>query len=165
MNKYLLTLCSLLFVPVAAHAVCPVCTIAVGAGLEGMRLLGVDDVLTGIWAGGLTLSLVFWTANWMHRKGIQNAIWYLLDFIVYYGLLASVYLLPSITFGSETMWGMDKLLLGIIVGTIGFWIGAKWHANIKKKNGGKSWFKLQKVVWPFGALVILTALFTAIIYL
>ena len=47
----------------AADAVCPVCTVAVGAGLEGMRLLGVDDVITGIWAGGLTLSLFFWTAG------------------------------------------------------------------------------------------------------
>ena len=34
----------------AAGAVCPVCTVAVGAGLEGARLLGVDDVITGIWA-------------------------------------------------------------------------------------------------------------------
>ena len=38
-----------------ANAVCPVCTIAIGAGLEGARMLGVKDVLTGIWAGGLTV--------------------------------------------------------------------------------------------------------------
>ena len=49
------------FIVPVAFAVCPVCTVAVGAGLEGARLLGVDDVITGIWAGGLTLSLFFWT--------------------------------------------------------------------------------------------------------
>ncbi|HIU65153.1 MAG TPA: hypothetical protein IAC63_00740, partial [Candidatus Enterousia avicola] len=58
-----------LFAPFA-NAVCPVCTVAVGAGLEGMRLLGVDDVITGIWAGGLTLSLFFWTAGWLKKHNV-----------------------------------------------------------------------------------------------
>ena len=52
----------------AAMAVCPVCTVAVGAGLEGMRLLGVDDVITGIWAGALTLSLFLWTVSWLKKR-------------------------------------------------------------------------------------------------
>ena len=57
-----------------AHAVCPVCTIAIGAGLEGMRMLGVKDVLTGIWAGGLTVSLIGWTANYMHKIGRASCV-------------------------------------------------------------------------------------------
>ena len=56
----------------AASAVCPVCTVAVGAGLESARLLGVDDVITGIWAGGLTLSVFFWTAGWLKKHNIKK---------------------------------------------------------------------------------------------
>lgn len=164
MKKILLfALCSLLFAAPAA-AVCPVCTIAVGAGLEGMRLLGVDDVITGIWAGALTLSLVFWTANFINKKGLTNPLWYLLDFVFYYGLLAAVYLLPSVQFGAETMFGIDKFLLGIVVGTIGFYIGAKWYARVKAHNGGRARFPFQKVAMPVGILLALTAIFAAIIY-
>ena len=162
MKKLLLfTLYSLLFVAPAA-AVCPVCTIAVGAGLEGMRLLGVDDVITGLWAGALTVSIIFWTAAFMNKKGVRSAWWYLLMAIGYYVLLGAVYLLPDVYFGRCTLWGIDKLLLGIIVGSIAFWIGAKWHANIKKKNGGKSKFPFQKVIMPISLVVLATIFFTVV---
>lgn len=147
-----------------AAAVCPVCTVAIGAGLEGMRLLGVDDVITGIWAGGLTLSVFFWTAGWLKKRGVNSVFWQIVaPFILYYGLLAGVYLLPSVNFGACTLWGIDKFLLGIIAGTIAFYLGAMWHANIKKKNGGKSWFPFQKVVWPVGALLLATIIFLIIL--
>ena len=111
----------------AAMAVCPVCTVAVGAGLEGMRLLGVDDVITGIWAGALTLSLFLWTVSWLKKR--------------------------------NTLWGMDKFLLGIIVGTIAFYGGARWYVQIKRKNGGHAQFAFQKVVVPLSFLVIATVVF------
>ena len=155
LSAALLSALSMLFVNIA-HAVCPVCTIAVGAGLEGARLLGVDDLITGIWAGGLTLSVVFWTANFMHRKGVQSAGWYLLNIVGYYTLLFMIYLLPGVNFGADTIFGIDKLFLGILSGTIAFWIGAKWYHKIKRQNGGKPWFKFQKVIWPFGMLLILS---------
>ncbi len=144
----------------AAMAVCPVCTVAVGAGLEGMRLLGVDDVITGIWAGALTLSLFLWTVSWLKKRGVKNVfLQIILPFIVYYGLLAAVYALPSVTFGVNTLWGMDKFLLGIIVGTIAFYGGARWYVQIKRKNGGHAQFAFQKVVVPLSFLVIATVVF------
>jgi hypothetical protein len=161
--KKLFALALALALAAPAAAVCPVCTIAVGAGLEGARWLGVDDVITGIWAGALMLSMIFWTANYMNKKGVQNGYWYLLMIVVYYALLASVWLLPSVQFGAETLWGIDKFLLGIIFGTIAFYIGANWHNNIKRKNGGKSWFPMQKVVWPLGATMIMTLIFVGIL--
>ena len=76
MKKISLTLmCALVVIVLfssVASAVCPVCTIAIGAGLEGARMLGVKDVLTGIWAGGLTVSLIGWTANYMRKKNITT---------------------------------------------------------------------------------------------
>ncbi len=170
MNKFTKILLSslgifALLLPVA-NAVCPVCTVAVGAGLEGARLLGVDDVITGVWAGGLTLSLFFWTAGWLKKKGVNNIWWQIIvPFVLYYGLLACVYFLPSVTFGADTLWGIDKFLLGVVVGTFAFYFGARWYIRIKRNNNGHAQFAFQKVIVPLSFLLIATAVFAAIIYL
>lgn len=153
-------LCAVVLLLPVAQAVCPVCTVAVGAGLEGARLLGVDDVITGIWAGGLTLSLFFWTAGWLKKRGVKNAFWQIVvPFVVYYGLLALVYAMPGVQFGANTLWGMDKFLLGIIVGTIAFYLGARWYVKIKRDNGGHAKFAFQKVVVPLSFLMVATLVF------
>ena len=166
MKKILFAMLAFVAAMSVANAVCPVCTIAVGAGLEGARLLGVEDVITGIWAGGLTLSLVAWTANYMKKRGVRGWFWYVLNFVVYYGLLGLVYFVPTanpiVVFNEMCMWGIDQFLLGTIVGTLTFLVMEIWYARIKKNNGGHAWFPFQKVVWPFGGLVIMTLIFWAI---
>ena len=166
--KYLLcasvVLCA--FMGVAA-AVCPVCTIAIGAGLEGMRILGVKDVLTGIWAGGLTVSLIGWTANYMRKHGVKNIFWYILNIVLYVGLLAGVYFFPAnnpiVKWWDNCMWGIDQFLLGILVGATTFVVMELWYLHIKKKHGGHALFPFQKVVMPFVGLLIMTGIFWAII--
>lgn len=39
-------------------AICPVCTVAVGTDVGLCRWLGIDDVLSGIWIGGLIISMI-----------------------------------------------------------------------------------------------------------
>lgn len=156
----------LLFLPVA-NAMCPVCTVAVGAGLEGARLLGVDDVITGIWAGGLTMSLIGWTANYMRKRGVSRPIWYILNFVAYYAILAMVYFIPYdnpiVFFNDRCMWGIDQFLLGVLTGSIVFFLMELWYSKIKANNGGHAQFPFQKVVMPFGGLFIVTLIFWAII--
>lgn len=154
-------------VTVTAHAVCPVCTVAIGAGLTFLEIWGVDLVLAGIWAGAMTMVMVFWTAKFLNKRRVKNGLWYLLSFVVWYGFLACVYLLPGFRFGGagNTLFGIDKLTLGIVVGSVVLYAAEKWNANLRRKNGGKSYFPFQKVVIPFGALTIVTAIFAAILYL
>lgn len=166
--KYsLYVLCGTLLFVGTADAVCPVCTIAIGAGLEGMRMLGVKDILTGIWAGGLTVSLIGWTANYMKKHGVKNVFWYILNVLVYASLLAGVYFVPAdnpiVKWWENCMWGIDQFLLGIIVGAITFILMELWYVNIKKKHGGHAMFPFQKVVMPFGGLLIMTGIFWVII--
>ena len=150
-----------------ALAVCPVCTVAVGAGLEGARLLGVEDVITGVWAGGLTLSIAAWTANWMHKHGVKRLLWYVLNFVLYYMLLMGVYFVPGehpiVKFNEKCMWGIDQFLLGVITGTVVFFAMQKWYQKIKAQNGGHAKYPFQKVVMPFCGLLIVTLVFWAII--
>ena len=165
--KYILGLFGIIVFAGSAHAVCPVCTIAIGAGLEGMRMLGVKDILTGIWAGGLTVSLIGWTANYMHKHNITNPIWYVLNVVVYISLLAGVYFVPAhnpvVKWWDNCMWGIDQFLLGVLVGAITFVLMELWYLYIKKNNGGHAWFPFQKVVMPFVGLLIMTGVFWAII--
>ena len=165
--RLLTVLCCVFLVPTVAGAVCPVCTIAIGAGLEGMRVLGVKDVLTGIWAGGLTMSLIGWTANYMRAHNVKNPIWYILNFAVYLSLLAGVYFFPKnnpiVKWWDNCMWGMDQFLLGILVGSATFILMELWYAHIKKNNGGHAQFPFQKVVMPFAGLLIMTGIFWSII--
>ena len=166
--KYMFLVFSVLVLFVgAAGAVCPVCTIAIGAGLEGMRMLGVKDILTGIWAGGLTVSLIGWTANYMRKRGVKNIFWYLLNVVVYVALLAGVYFVPVgnpvVKWWENCMWGIDQFLLGVLVGAVTFIVMEIWYMHIKKNNGGHAKFPFQKVVMPFAGLVVMTGIFWVII--
>jgi hypothetical protein len=54
----------LFFIWVASNfAVCPLCTIAAAGGIEVTRILGVDDLISSIWIGGLIVSMSFWMAD------------------------------------------------------------------------------------------------------
>ena len=167
MKKVLLGLLSVFVFVSVAEAVCPVCTIAIGAGLEGMRMLGVKDILTGIWAGGLTVSLIGWTANYMHKHNVKKPFWYILNVLVYLSLLASVYFVPVghpfVEWWGNCMWGIDQFLLGILVGAVTFILMELWYMRIKKNNGGHALFPFQKVVMPFIGLLVMTGVFWAII--
>ena len=171
MNKFILKFIFAVFggalIATAASAVCPVCTIAIGAGLEGMRMLGVKDVITGIWAGGLTVSLIGWTANYMRRHNVRGWFWYLLNVVVYVGLLAGVYFMPRgnpiVKWWENCMWGIDQFLLGALVGAVVFILMELWYIHIKRKNGGHALFPFQKVAMPFAGLLVATFVFWLII--
>ena len=163
MRKYLLpAICYMLTIG-AANAVCPVCTVAIGAGLEGARLLGVDDVITGLWAGAMTLTMIFWTAKWMAKHKIQNGVWYLMDFVVWYAFLAALYLTPALTYRANLLWGVDKFMLGTIVGSVAFYIAERFNARLIRNNNGRSLFKFQKVIVPVVILLALSGVFSVIV--
>jgi len=111
------------------------------------------------------LFLIFWTAKFLTKKGVENALWYALAVLAWWGLLAMTYLLPSVNYGQYRLWGVDKFLLGIIVGTVVLYAAEHWSANLLRTNGGKSRFKFQKVIIPVGALLAASAVFAGIIYL
>ena len=133
----------------------------------GMRILGVKDVLTGIWAGGLTMSLIGWTANYMRKHGVKNVFWYVLNVLMYLSLLGAVYFVPQgnpiVKWWDNCMWGIDQFLLGVLVGSVTFILMELWYGRIKRNNGGHALFPFQKVVMPFGGLLFITFIFWVII--
>ncbi len=68
-NKYLLVAAGFLFAPImSAQAVCPVCIVAVGAGLGLSEYLGIDDSIAGVWIGGMLIALSTWTISYCDKK-------------------------------------------------------------------------------------------------
>jgi hypothetical protein len=145
-----------------ALAVCPICTIAVGAGVGFSRWLGIDDSITGLWIGGLTVSMITWTLSWFDKKNIRFRGRALATTIGYYLLIVvPLYFMGIMGSQLDTICacGLDKLIVGIIVGSIAFWFGAEWYYTIKEKNGGHAYFLFQKVVMPVSPLVLLSIIF------
>lgn len=149
-----------LFFPKTALAVCPVCTIAVGAGLGVSRWLGIDDSVSGIWVGGLIISLSFWLSDWLKKKNVKYlaklkervlvtssiVVWSLLTYLPLWktGIIGHPY---------NTIFGMDKLIFGSIIGAGAFFLGVFADKKVREKKG-KQLFNFQRVVLPVTALII-----------
>ena len=152
----ILVFCSL--VPIAyslvpsVYAVCPVCIVAVGAGLGLSRYLGIDDTVSGIWIGGLLLATSLWFADWLHKKNVKiKAIWIIM--VTYALVIIPLWHSEIIGHPFNKILGIDKLIFGTALGTAlflkGMWLDKKIRA-IKDHQ----LFNYQKVVFPVGLLVI-----------
>lgn len=164
MNKKLLFsflfLIAFLSLPLFSQAVCPVCSIVVGAGVGLCRYLGIDDLISGTWIGGLLMSLTLWTIDWLNKKKIRFLFRKPLVLIFFYFLtIFPLHLLGIIGHPGNKFLGIDKLIFGIISGSIVFLISFLFHNFLIKKNGGKSFFPFQRVIIPVSFLIILSLIF------
>jgi hypothetical protein len=141
-----------------ALAVCPLCTIAVASGLGFSRWLGIDDSISGLWIGGLTVSMIFWTISFWDKKKIVFWGRDFLTAIAYYLLVILPLYYYNIFVGSLNIFssGADKLFLGTIAGSAAFWAGAEWYIYLKARNNNKVYFPFQKIVFPVAPLLILS---------
>ena len=162
-TKVFYSILALAFAPAGqAAAVCPVCTVAVGAGLGLSRWLGIDDAITGLWIGGLLLSVTIWTINWLEGRNIRfrfrgiaiGALYFSLAIIpLYYARIVS----SPVDFFCSCF--KDSLLLGVFTGSSGFYFGATLYEYLKERNGGHAHFPFEKVAMPIAPLVILSVVF------
>jgi hypothetical protein len=140
---------------------CPVCTVTVIAGLGLSRLLGIDDLITSIWIGGFILSFSFITINWIVKKWpkLKSKYYYFPTFILMYlFVLVPLKLDHIIGIYSNTIFGIDKVVFGILVGSIVFLIGV-WMDKYQRRKFSKIFFPFQKVIFPVVALLIASLVF------
>ena len=160
-NKLLYT--TILFcvslMPNLSFAVCPLCTVAVSAGVGLSHWIGVDDLISGLWIGGFVMSSVIWTINWLDSKNIHFKGRKILTILTYYGfVIIPLDLDGLIGRPFNTVWGIDKLISGIVIGSVVFLPGYIGYAAIKRRRG-RAYFPFQKVVMPVAPLLILTLIF------
>lgn len=150
---------SLLYVNFA-KAICPVCTVVVAGGVGLARWLKVDDVITGIWIGAALISLALWTIIWLKGKKWTFPLFEPVVFIVTYGvIIIPLYLKTIIGHPANTFWGIDKLILGMTIGTATFILAIIINNLLKNKNHDKVYFPFQKVAIPVTLLIIVSVIF------
>jgi len=145
-----------IILPIKASAVCPLCTIAVGAGIGLSRYLGVDDIISGLWIGGLIVSLIFWTLDWLSKKNVKFRLLPVVVTVVMYAItVIPLKTMNIIGHPLNTLFcGVDRLIFGIGVGSLVFIFAVLLNNLLKKKNNGKVYFPYQKVVVPISSLLI-----------
>ena len=135
--------------------VCPVCTIAVGAGVGVLRGFGVDDILTGIWFGALIVSSIWWMIDYLNRKNVHFLFRKILVILVFYAVFIwPLYLWGIMGSPENQAFGMDRLLFGVIIGTFVFISAALSNNYLKKINDGKVLLEYQKVHIPVIFLIV-----------
>lgn len=163
--KHFVPLLSLLLIflfPVSVNAVCPVCTVAVAGGLGMSRWIGIDDTVTGIWIGGVILSSGLWLADWMGKKGWKMPFKELVSIILFYlFVIPPLYWTKMIGVRGNILWGIDKIVLGIVIGSTLFLCGVWLDKWLRSMNQGKVYVYFQKVIAP----VFLLTLGSFILYL
>ena len=144
--------------------VCPVCVVAIGAGLGLSRWFGIDDVVSSVWIGAFLIAMISWTLEFMKKRnwnftddGIVITLAYiLLTFIpLYYAGIVGHPL--------NQIWGLDKIIVGSTIGFIVLYLGSWFNLYLKKQNGGKVYFPYQRVAVPVLFLLITSLILWKII--
>ena len=151
---------TVLFFPLYVLAVCPVCSVAVASGVGLSRWLGIDDAISGIWVGGLIVSLIIWLLAWLDKKNIKfNFRQFLVSILFYAIVILPLYWVGFIDQSCDQLWGFNKLLVGIFFGSLAFAFSVWLHNLLKKRNNNRVYFSFQKVVVPILFLFIISVIF------
>ncbi len=143
-----------------AQAVCPICTIAVGAGLGFSRYLGIDDSITGLWIGALILSSALWTANWLETKPWKIPHKTIFSIVLFYLLtIPPLFWMGMIGHDLNKLFGVDKILLGTTLGSLVFTAGVFLDKYLRTLNEGKVFIYFQRVICPVLLLSISSVIF------
>lgn len=166
MKKTYIMLTSLLaylliaLIPSQAHAVCQlVCPVVVASTLTLLEKYGIDNTISGLWIGGAlvlaSLITVDWIKKWKSHWSITIA-----TFVLFYAAtFIPLWQKHIIGDPRKELWGMDKTLIGVVIGSIFFFLGDYTYAIIKAKNGGHAWFPFQKALQPVFPLAIWSLIF------
>lgn len=147
-----------LLIPGRTLAVCPVCAVAVAGGLGLSRYLGIDDTVSGVWVGGLILASGLWLADWIAKKKWPVPRPKLLAVLAMFLLtLPPLYWSKMIDLPWNKFWGIDKVILGSIFGSLVFMGGVLLDKYLRTIHNNKVYFYYQKVIIPV-TLLILTSL-------
>jgi len=144
-----------------ATAFCPVCAAVAVVGLGVSRWLGVDDSVTGVWIGASLLMISILTIKWLRYRFMNFKDWWqgIVFFVYYLAVLAPLWWLGKLGHPLNRLWGIDKLVLGIAIGTGVVMLAISLHRWLKSKNNGKSYFLMQRTILNLGSLILVSLIF------
>ena len=99
--------------------VCPVCVVAIGAGLGLSRWLGIDDIVSSVWIGAFLVAIISWTLGYMKKKGwsfYDDGIVITLAYLVL--TFIPLYYAGIVGHPVKQIFGIDKIIFGSIIGAV-----------------------------------------------
>jgi len=142
------------------YAQCPVCIVTVGGGLLLAEKLKIDSFLISIWISALNTAVAYYMVTKFKKPILKSG--YLWSIIFY--LFTVIYLDFSHQMkGINSIFGIDRSLLGLSVGLILSILSINVDQLIKKLNKGKVLFYYQKVIIPLIILIATTFFFKKIL--
>ena len=144
-----------------ANPACPICTIAIGAGVGVAESLGVPTSVVGLWAGALLTLLGYWMIKFFDNRGWKffgrNALLIVLSVaMIGFAYVGDIDYTP--VWICNVLY-IDPILFGAIVGMIVFILVEKLYEFMKRKNGGHAHFPFERVVLPVVVLALFSWLF------
>lgn len=137
------------------EGVCPLCTVAVGAGIGVSRWFGIHDAIAGIWIGGFLLALSWWFNTLLRKYTITfTGYRFFVPVLVYAFTGFSLWWLGS--FGICRLVGINCLVIGVLIGSVSFALGEIGSCMLKKRNNNKALFGFQKVIIPWATLLLVS---------
>lgn len=159
--KALLFFILLFFLASPAFAHCPLCTAATGALVTTARVAGVDDAVVGIFVGAFVISTTFWFNRFLTKRLKRQFPFqpYLLSALFVAVTVASFY--PAGLLGTAPdflyIFGVERLLFGLLLGSIVSIAAFDIHNLLRRFNGHKNHFPLQGIVLPVAFLIVVAA--------
>lgn len=144
-----------------AYAHCPICAIAVGEGVILARFWGLNDIIVGIWVGAFVVSMGLWIHKLLKKNYIPLQE-YVITILSFAATAIPFYFAGLIGNPMFVKWGMDMLLLGMIVGTVGTVVGYEISKLIKAKRG-KTLIPFQTIIFTITILVIESVIFWLVV--
>ena len=122
---------------------------AVAAGLGISRWIGIDDAVTGVWIGGLIVSSGLWLTDWLTKKKWQIPFPKILStLLMILFVVPPLYWSHMIGLPQNTLWGVDKIILGTISGIAVFITAVFVDLWLRTTHNGKVYIYFQKVIIP-----------------
>jgi hypothetical protein len=143
---------------------CPICTVAVGVGLGLSRWLKIADTISGLWIGAFIVSLSSVSATFTRKYISASHALLMMGYIIFYFVLTIFPLqyMGIIGHPIHRIFGVDKLVFGVVFGVVVFFLSNGLHLWLKKRNNNKSYFPFQKVVIPLWTLLIVSIIFSVL---
>lgn len=154
-----LSVALILLLPSATFAFCPVCLVATGLFTGIFRWLGVDDTIVGLWLGAFALSLSIFLNNVLFRKGKNVKFQLTLIAVAIYILLAATLYFTGAFIPDNNIFGINKIIFGIIFGSLLLAISPPADRLIRKQNQGRMFVSHQKVFVAVGIVLLFSFIF------
>jgi len=150
---------ALIVLPAEAFAFCPLCAVATGILTGFFRWLGVDDTIIGLWLGAFLTSSSILLANYLAQKkwGIKLHGFTVVS-LVYVLTIALLYWDGILTTPYNKIFGVSKIIVGIIIGSAVILIAPYLNKLAKRLNGGKNFISHQKMLLSLSLLFVLSLL-------